>query len=172
MFSIIAACSLNGGIGRNNTIPWNIPDDLKHFQQITTDCPSGLMNVVIMGKNTWESLPKKPLSKRINIIVSSSLEKEPEKNVYVAKSFEDALLLVSLMPRTHNVFVIGGSSLYNEALNHPNCHKVYITHVLRHIQCDVMFPLETLFSKFPICHEGAINKHNEYLYTFCMYSKE
>lgn len=172
MFSVIVACSLNGGIGKNNTIPWHIPDDLKHFQHITTDCPSGLQNVVIMGRNTWESLPKKPLSKRVNIIVSSSMIKEPENNVYVVDSFENALTLVSLMQKIHNIFVIGGSCLYNEALHHPNCQKVYVTHILKHITCDITFPLETLFANFPICHEGSINKYNDYLYTFCLYSKK
>lgn len=171
-FSVIVACSLNGGIGKNNKLPWNIPDDLKYFKQITTNCPAGTHNVVIMGRNTWESLPKKPLPNRINIIVSTTMTKNAERNVYVVQSLDDALRLTYMMSKIHNVFVIGGSQLYNEALVHPSCSKVYVTHILKHIDCDVKFPLETLFSHFPVCNEGSISKSGDYSYTFCIYSKE
>lgn len=172
MFSVIVACSLNGGIGLNNKIPWYIPDELKYFKHITTNCPEGSTNVVIMGKNTWNSLPKKPLPKRINIIVSSTLQSNNlQHNTYIVSCFSDALSLCSKLNNTHKVFVIGGNQLYNEALNHPQCENVYVTHILKHVVCDVMFPLETLFSKYPICQEGTINKYNDYLYTFCVYSK-
>lgn len=172
MFSVIVACSLNGGIGLNNKIPWYIPDELKYFKHITTRCPEGLLNVVIMGKNTWSSLPKKPLSNRINIIVSSTLKMHNlQNNTYIVSSLEDALHLSNQLSNIHKIFVIGGNKLYNEALHHPQCEKVYVTHILKHIVCDVMFPLETLFTNFPVCNEGTINKYNDYLYTSCIYSK-
>lgn len=173
-FSVIVACSLNGGIGNNNTIPWFIPDDLKYFKHITSTCPIGYSNVVIMGKNTWSSLPKKPLPNRVNIVVSSSLEFEQaydDNKTFIVKSLNDALNFTTSLSNIHNIFVIGGSKLYNEALVHPLCEKVYVTHILKHIQCNVFFPLELLFKKFPVCHEGVINKHNDYSYTFCLYTK-
>ncbi len=173
-FSVIVACSLNGGIGNDNTIPWFIPDDLKYFRYITSTCPVGHSNVVIMGKNTWLSLPHKPLPNRINIIISSTLTIEPEfndKNIFVVKSLDDALQLSTNLHDIHNIFVIGGSQVYNEALIHPQCEKVYVTHILKHIQCNVMFPLETLFNMFPVCNEGTIHKYKEYSYTFCLYTK-
>jgi len=172
MFSVIVACSLNGGIGLDNKIPWYIPDELKYFKHITTSCPEGLINVVIMGKNTWNSLPKKPLPNRINIIVSSTLEiTNLYNNTYIVSSLDDALNLCDKLENIHKVFVIGGSQLYSEALNHLQCQNVYVTHILKYIVCDVRFPLETLFSKYPVCHEGTINKYNDYSYTFCIYSK-
>lgn len=172
MFSVIVACSLNGGIGLNNKIPWYIPDELKYFKHVTTSCPQGLMNIVIMGKNTWNSLPKKPLPNRINIIVSSTLQlTHLHNNTHIASSLDDALSLCSKFNNIHKIYVIGGYQLYNEALNHSQCENVYVTHILKHVVCDTMFPLETLFAKFPVCHEGTINKYNNYLYTFCMYSK-
>jgi dihydrofolate reductase len=173
VFSVIVACSLNGGIGNDNTIPWYIPDDLKHFKEVTTSCPNGYSNVVIMGKNTWNSLPKKPLPKRINIIISSTLTKDIEyKDTFIVTSFDDALQLSNSLENIHNVFVIGGCKVYNEALQHPLCDRVYVTHILKHIQCSVLFPIVKLFDTFPVCHEGAIHTYNEYSYTFCWYTKK
>lgn len=172
MFSVIVACSLNGGIGLDNKIPWYIPNELKYFKHITTSCPTGLMNVVIMGKNTWNSLPQKPLPNRVNIIISSTLQlTHQDDNTYVVSSLDKALHLCESLNNIYKIFVIGGRKLYDEALHHAQCENVYVTHILKHMVCDVMFPLETLFKKFPICNEGTINKYNEYLYTFCVYSK-
>jgi len=172
MFSVIVACSLNGGIGLGNKIPWHIPDELKYFKYITKNCPEGLVNVVIMGKNTWNSLPKKPLPNRINVIISSTLKMTNEQNnIYIVSSLNEALDLCNKLDKIHKIFVIGGKQLYNEALNHPQCEKVYVTHILKYIVCDIFFPLETLFTNFPVCNEGTINKYNEYLYTSCIYSK-
>ena len=64
MFSLIVCFDSNYGIGKNNTIPWKLSSDLKRFKELT------LNNIVIMGKNTWTSLPKKPLQNRINIVIS------------------------------------------------------------------------------------------------------
>jgi dihydrofolate reductase len=172
-FSVIVACSLNGGIGKDNNIPWYIPADFKHFKSITSNCPNGCKNVVIMGRNTWNSLPKKPLPNRVNVIVSSTLniDKELFNDTYNVSSLDDALHVISSIQNIHNVFVIGGSQLYKEALTHTMCSKAYITHVLKHITCDVLFPLETLFKYFPVCDEGSIHTHNDLLYCFCTYTK-
>ena len=72
MFEIITAIDQNNGIGKNNSIPWNLPKDLKHFKDITEN------SFVIMGRNTWNSLPKKPLPNRINIIISSTIKLDVE----------------------------------------------------------------------------------------------
>jgi dihydrofolate reductase len=172
-FSVIVACSLNGGIGNNNTIPWYIPDDLRHFKTITTSCPDGFSNVVIMGKNTWNSLPKKPLPNRINIVISSTLGNEHQyENTFIVSSLDNALSKSVSFANIHNVFVIGGCKVYNEALEHPLCEKVYVTHILKHIQCSVLFPLAKLYDTFPVCHEGSINNYNDFSYTFCLYTKK
>ena len=84
-FSIIVACTDEGIIGVNNTIPWYIPDDLKYFKTITTGNEKN-KNIVIMGRNTWESLPTqyKPLKDRINIIISNTLILDKKlDNVYI-----------------------------------------------------------------------------------------
>ena len=65
---LILACDLNGGIGYKNKLPWYIPLDLKRFKNLTQN------GVVVMGRKTWESLPKKPLPKRVNVVVSKTLQ--------------------------------------------------------------------------------------------------
>lgn len=71
--NIIVATSTNYGIGYDNKMCWNMPEELKNFKKITSDVnDNNKKNCVIMGKNTWYSLPKRPLANRINIIVSSN----------------------------------------------------------------------------------------------------
>jgi dihydrofolate reductase len=173
-FSIIVACTNTGGIGKDNTIPWYIPEDLKHFKKVTTDCPKGLMNAVVMGRNTWESLPRKPLPSRINIIVSSQLQNshfDDNDNTYVVQSVDDALQLVTSISNVHETFIIGGSRLYKEALDHPQCYKAYITHVHQHHDCDVFFPLDTLWKSFSSVQCTPMTKQdaNDNLYTLNTY---
>ena len=78
-FSIILAMDSQNGIGKNNGLPWRIREDLRLFSQITRN------NVVIMGRNTWDSLPKKPLPFRINVVISRSVKPQnlPENVVWV-----------------------------------------------------------------------------------------
>ena len=72
MISLVVARARNGAIGRENTIPWHAPEDLKFFQRET------LGGVIIMGRNTWDSLPFKPLKNRVNLVVSSKGVPEAE----------------------------------------------------------------------------------------------
>ena len=72
LFSLILASTLNGGIGVNGRIPWEIKDEIMLFKQITTSVNSYIKkNAIIMGYDTWKSLPFKPLKNRINIILTS-----------------------------------------------------------------------------------------------------
>jgi len=70
--TIIVAATKASGIGVNNSLPWRLPKELKYFTQATSNATDGQQNAVIMGRNTWESIPKKnrPLSNRYNIILS------------------------------------------------------------------------------------------------------
>lgn len=72
LYDIIVARSLNRGIGKNGDMIWKLPNDFKMFKKITTSCPTG--NTVIMGRNTFESIRRRPLPNRTNIIVSSTLK--------------------------------------------------------------------------------------------------
>jgi len=172
-FALIVACALDGGIGKDNKIPWYIPGDLKHFKQLTTTCPDGFMNAVVMGRNTFESLPEqhKPLPSRVNIVVSTTLEQTSSStsNIHVVRSLQEALELVGRLQYVHKTFVIGGSRLYHEALEHPSCTKAFVTHVYHHFPCDVFFPMGPLFSDFTKATKGQVNEHKGLFYAFYTY---
>lgn len=70
--TIIVAATKSNGIGSNSRLPWRLSKEIKYFAQVTSNAPEGHQNFVIMGRNTWESIPKKfrPLAKRVNIVVS------------------------------------------------------------------------------------------------------
>jgi len=106
---LIYARSANGVIGHEGKIPWSLPEDMVRFKQITTN------TTVIMGRKTWESLPSKfrPLPDRKNIVLSRQQLNVPE-GVEVLNSLEMAIDLCRHIPQ---VWIIGGSSVYQEALD-------------------------------------------------------
>jgi len=121
--SIIVASCLENGIGFQNKLNWNIPEELKYFRHITT---SGLCvnkkNCVIMGKNTWYSLPNAPLKNRINIIISQNNYNKIKKeingvdDVCVFKTIDEAFLYVDNEDIIEKGFIIGGAEIYNTCL--------------------------------------------------------
>lgn len=137
-FSIITAADLNRGIGIENRLPWQLKGDLKHFQELTTKAKSGLINAVIMGRKTWESLPMKPLKDRLNVVLSRSSIELPT-DVILASSLDDAFEKLK-EKNIDQIFIIGGQSIYSEAINHPDCEKIYLTEVLAQFPCDAFFP--------------------------------
>jgi dihydrofolate reductase len=144
MFDIVVAHDLNRGIGKNNTLPWHCAPDMAYFKLLTTHCAPGTSNAVIMGRNTWESLPSrfKPLPNRTNIVVSKKLNSLDTASV--APTFEEALQMAS--PSAH-IFVIGGQQLYATAINHPECRTLYITKIFNRFECDTTFPdYQSLFT--------------------------
>jgi dihydrofolate reductase len=121
--SIIVASTLEYGIGFENKLCWNIPEELKNFRNITLNCfRKNTKNCILMGKNTWYSLPKAPLKDRINVIISlndyDKIKKEIEgiNDVHVFKTLDDALIYVDSDPIIENCFIIGGAQLYNTFL--------------------------------------------------------
>lgn len=129
-FAIIAAMDENRGIGKNNQLPWHLSADLKHFAATTKG------GTVIMGRKTWESLPEayRPLKDRLNIVVSRSDLELPE-GVKLAHSLDEALEVAE-----EKTFVIGGATLYAEAIQHPNCRELILTEVEGSVDCDAFFP--------------------------------
>tara|TARA_B100001094_G_scaffold217285_1_gene211346 strand:- start:21 stop:485 length:465 start_codon:yes stop_codon:yes gene_type:complete len=106
MKGILVATSPEGIIGKNNTIPWHYSEDLKRFKKLTVG------KTVIMGRNTWESLPIKPLPERRNIVITSSVI----KNVECFKSITEAVNTC-----TGDIWFIGGAGIYEEAMNLADC---------------------------------------------------
>jgi len=100
MISIIVAISKNYAIGKNNELLWHIPEDLKHFKELTTN------KVVIMGQKTFESLPIKPLPNRINIVITDD-RKFKYEGVYKSYSIESALKRAKKLSKKEEIFIIG-----------------------------------------------------------------
>ena len=125
---MILACTLDGGIGYDNSIPWNVPDDLRKFRQITSKVsdPNGCkMNAVIMGKNTWHSLPKKPLMNRLNIVITrDKFFTTSCRNTVVFHSIPAALMYCLKNVDVEDIYVIGGTSLFNEFICNENYTKL------------------------------------------------
>ncbi|AWB34354.1 dihydrofolate reductase [Orrella marina] len=123
---LIVAYSRNRTIGRDNTLPWRLPGDLKHFKQQTLGHP------IIMGRKTWESLGR-PLPGRLNVVVTRTLKEI--QGAKVAASLEQAISL------THGhdcAYIIGGANLYEQALVYAT--EIIATEIQAEIDGDAHFP--------------------------------
>ncbi|PCG19218.1 dihydrofolate reductase [Brachyspira sp. G79] len=131
--SLIAAVDLKNGIGLNGIMPWgHIKEDMQFFRTTTTGYP------VVMGRVTFESLECKPLPKRKNIVISSSLNNEFKyDNLFYDTSFENALSKL-LLEKYNQIFIIGGESIYKKALDYAD--RIYLTHINKDYNCDRFFP--------------------------------
>ncbi len=126
--SMIAAVGDNWELGYKNQLLCHLPADLKYFKQVTSGAP------VIMGDNTWISLPKKPLPSRRNIVVT--LEAVTFPDCETVHSIEAAMELVKEDPEA---FVMGGATMYRLFL--PYAEKIYLTRIKSSFTADVYFPV-------------------------------
>ncbi|MBK9440463.1 MAG: dihydrofolate reductase [Comamonadaceae bacterium] len=116
---LIFARARNGVIGRHNTLPWHLPEDLAHFKRTTLGCP------VIMGRKTWESLPPRfrPLPGRLNVVVTRQRDWQAD-GAQVAHSLEDACAMCS---PDSTAWVMGGADIYAQAL--PLASEAVVTEI-------------------------------------------
>ena len=140
--SIIVAQAENRAIGLNGDMPWHLSGDLKRFKALTMGHP------VVMGRRTWESLPKRPLVGRRNIVFSLSEDFAPE-GAEVVRSVNDLLSL--LRDSEEEIFIIGGGRIYNMLM--PWVNRLYVTWVHKE------FPEADTF--FPVIDLSEFNKVNE-----------
>lgn len=141
-YSVIAAVSKNGGIGYKGDLPWRLKNEMQYFNHITSQVTrDGAQNAVIMGRNTWQSIPDKfrPLKGRINVVISKTLNDIPE-GVLSFPKLREAVKSLYLNDNVEKLWVIGGSGLYNEAVKDKNCTYLYITRIDRDYVCDTFFP--------------------------------
>jgi len=127
---LIFARSRNGVIGKDNTLPWHLPEDLAHFKRTTLGCP------VIMGRKTWDSLPPKfrPLPGRANVVVTRQADWQ-EAGALRADSLQAALALCG---DAENAWVIGGAQMYALAL--PLAASAVITEIDTEVEGDAYAP--------------------------------
>jgi dihydrofolate reductase len=161
MINIIVAMSNNSVIGKNNTLPWHLPTDLKYFKDTTNG------HTVVMGRKCWESIPEKyrPLPNRKNIVVSRNKD-YVAKGAIVINDLEQ--ILSSNENNLEQIFIIGGSELYKEAFKYAN--KLFLTQIFQDVDGDII--LEGLNSKDWCLYEGSeIYEENGFKFRFELYQK-
>ena len=153
---IVAYCNGNG-IGKNNALPWYIPQDLKHFSKLTKGNNN---NMVVMGRKTWDSLPKKPLPKRFNAILSTQFIIDTDN----AKSFNSlqSILDFSRQNNYQDLWIIGGAEIYKMVLDLDMVDEIHATKIEDWYDCDVFFP-EIEECAFNIHSKQHISEKVEYI---------
>jgi len=129
IISLIVAAAQNNVIGKNNTMPWHLPDDLKHFRTLTDG------HVIIMGRKCFESIGK-PLPNRRNIIITRDQTYEAP-GCEVSSSYDEAVMFAG-KDHPQEIFVIGGGEIYKLAMKSAN--RIYMTRVHADIDGDIYFP--------------------------------
>ena len=159
MISAIVAVDNNWGIGYNGNLLVNISDDLKRFKSITSG------HYVVMGLNTWNSLPKKPLPNRVNIVITP--DPHPSSDAFFM-DMETAERIIKEDPDSE-YFIIGGGSIYKQMLH--LCDRVYVTHIYKeHENVDTFFP--ELSSKDWIATPlSEIKEENNIKYQYYVYDR-
>jgi dihydrofolate reductase len=162
-FNIIAAMDNCYGISKNGDIPWHIKEDINRFRDITTGSDNTKINIVIMGRKTWEAVPDTLLKNRINIVISSTISNiyPPVNGLVFTDSLSGAFDLIKIMNDIGDIFVIGGSQLYKEALSKKwirYCDRMYLTTINFNYMCDNKFPYQDCSNKylFPINTEWCV----------------
>lgn len=161
MISAIVAVDNDWGIGFNGDLLEHIPADLKYFKQLTSG------HTVVMGTNTWNSLPKKPLANRSNIIISSAQRLIMCQNT-LRLHMED---IIEYFKYTKDeVFIIGGGSIYKQLL--PYCEKVYVTKINKsHENIDTYFPNLDELDEWALGESSEVYEYNDFTYQFCQYNR-
>lgn len=169
MIAAIVAIDSNYGIGSNNELLAHIPEDLKMFKEITTG------GAVIVGRKTYDSLPKKPLPNRTNIIVTSQAKDKPElkgANEIIANMeyIKTWLSNDEVIHDNEGIYVIGGGMIYEELL--PYCERMYITKIHHaYDNADTFFPNIDNLSEWGLTSASEIKEHNGVKYQFCVYDR-
>lgn len=160
MVIAIAAVDNNWGIGRNGDLLVNIPEDKKFFRYITNN------SIVIMGRKTWDSLPKKPLPNRENYVITKAPENHSENGAKFI-TLSDAIQMIENLEINSRIFIIGGGQIYKELL--PYCAMAEITKVYKDFESDTFFPNLDADANWIATGEAPVQYYNEIPYQFFTY---
>lgn len=165
MISAIVAVDNDWGIGFNGELLEHIPEDLKYFKELTIN------NIVVMGRKTWDSLPKKPLPNRLNIVICHT-DLISYHGGAVFCNLED---LISMMKFSQEKdmrqwFIIGGGTIYEQLL--PYCDKIYVTKIYKsHQKIDTYFPNLNNFKEWKGKPINEMKTDNDLHYQFWIYER-
>lgn len=139
--AVVAAVDENSGIGRDGSIPWRNSADFQWFKTLTTHIfVPGKKNAVVMGTKTWNSLPK-ALPERLNVVVSTRSRKQEEVGVEFRVGLRETVASLVERDDIGKIFIIGGGTIYNQALSLGNVKELYLSRVKGVYDCDTFFPL-------------------------------
>ena len=161
MLSLIVAKAKNNIIGKNNSLIWHLPDDLKRFKTLTTG------HTIIMGRRTFESLGR-VLPNRHHVILCNDMEMNVDnENVEILKDISE---LKDYMENDEENFIIGGATIYKLLM--PYCSKMYITEIDKEFEGDVSFPeIDKKIWKETSREQGPADGENDFKYDYVVYEK-
>ena len=162
MVSIIVAIAENGAIGGNNDLLWRLPNDMKRFKSLTTG------HTIIMGRKTFESLPKGALPDRTNVVITRRGGASFEN----CETYNDLQSAIDKLKSEEEIFIIGGASIYEQAIKIAD--KLYITNVHNSFEnADTFFP-EIDDNEWIIVVENTYEADEKHIYpyTFKTYFKK
>ncbi|QQR83023.1 dihydrofolate reductase [Candidatus Peregrinibacteria bacterium] len=137
---LIVATDEQNGIGKNGDLPWRLKNELVYFQKVTSETTdASKQNMVVMGRTTWESIPenRRPLKNRKNVVLTRQTD-FVANGATVVTTIDDALALAD--DSVESIFVIGGASVYEQFIAHPDLTGIYLTRLDHTFDCDAFFP--------------------------------
>ena len=156
----IVAVELNWGIGCKGKLLQSIPEDMKFFKEKT------IGNVVVMGRETFESLSgKNPLKDRVNIVLTRS-ESFNDDRLIICNSIDEVLNELQKY-ENDKIFIIGGESVYKQFLSY--CDELYITKIYNRYEADKFFPNINTMSNWDLVEESEVKEYNDVRYVFSTY---
>jgi len=159
----IVVVDLNWGIGYKGKLLEKIPEDMKYFKQLT------LNKVVVMGRETFESLPnKEPLKDRINIVLSRK-KFINNKNIIICNSIKELLKEIEKYS-TDDIFVIGGEQIYSQLISY--CNEVYVTKIQNKYIADKFMVNLDSDKQWELVYKSEVRKFNEINYSFTKYKNK
>lgn len=181
---LVGLCYRSRGIGVDGKLPWKLSKDLSYFSELTrTETVPGKRNVVLMGRKTWESLPKrfKPLPGRLNVVLTRTPGRldtlkdqfqtdllDPSVHAVVSGDFDRSITALLENEQLGRIFIIGGSQLYETALLSGKCSIIHATEVFEDFECDTFFPAID-FASFPKEKISNVQVENDIAFQFVQY---
>lgn len=163
MVHLICAICENNGIGNKGDLPWKLRKEMAFFTRMTSKTKeASCQNAVVMGRNTWESIPNKykPLANRLNVVISKSTSDFPE-GIQCYTSVTEALKRLQGDESLEAIWIIGGYNIYKEAIDKKLCDKLFLTKIKKRFECDTFFPEFPQSEYQIISHEDVAQEEQE-----------
>jgi dihydrofolate reductase len=161
--SFIVAVATNRVIGRNNKLPWHLSTDLKRFKELTTG------HAVIMGRKTFDEIGRKPLPKRLNIVVTRTTPADAPPDVIFAPSIDEALARIPASDP--EPFILGGAEIFRQTL--ALARRMYVTQVHADVEGDTFFPEFDDVNEWQLIdrEDFEADEKNDYPFSFLTYER-